>query len=241
MPVPTLITDLSTTAASNYPAGTEAPNVIDDTLRAHAAFIAQLRDGPVTLALGSVTAPAYSFVGDTNTGWYAPAADTLAGTTGGVERFRIASTGAVSVTPTSSLSGASAFSVDGTYSGNIVGQIVANRSNTASSDARIWAYVAGTSAGDPFMRFEVDGAGTFAMGVDNSDSDKFKVSGSSALGSNDYLTIDTSGNVIASVTGTAPTLAVNSTMSFELTSNTQLKFAVRGSDGVTRTATLTLA
>lgn len=42
MPVPTSITDLSTTAASNYPAGTEAPNVIDDTLRAHAAFIASI-------------------------------------------------------------------------------------------------------------------------------------------------------------------------------------------------------
>jgi hypothetical protein len=42
MPVPTLVTDLSATAASNYPAGTEAPNVIDDTLRAHAAFIASI-------------------------------------------------------------------------------------------------------------------------------------------------------------------------------------------------------
>jgi len=43
MPVPTVITDLSTTAASNSPAGPDAvfPN-LDDYLRAHAAFIAQL-------------------------------------------------------------------------------------------------------------------------------------------------------------------------------------------------------
>lgn len=43
MPVPTSITDLSTTAASNSPAGADAvfPN-LDDYLRAHAAFIAQL-------------------------------------------------------------------------------------------------------------------------------------------------------------------------------------------------------
>src|SRR5688572_12681493 len=45
MPLPTVITDLSTTAASNYPAGSDVPAVLDDTQRAHAAFIAQLRDG----------------------------------------------------------------------------------------------------------------------------------------------------------------------------------------------------
>jgi hypothetical protein len=45
MPVPSLITDLSTTAASNFPAGSDAPSTIDDVLRAHAAFIAQLYSG----------------------------------------------------------------------------------------------------------------------------------------------------------------------------------------------------
>ena len=46
MPVPTLITDLSTTAASNSPAGAEsARGTIDDYLRAHASFIAQTRAG----------------------------------------------------------------------------------------------------------------------------------------------------------------------------------------------------
>lgn len=45
MPVPTLITELSTTAASNSPPGSDSPATIDDYLRANAAFIAQLRDG----------------------------------------------------------------------------------------------------------------------------------------------------------------------------------------------------
>jgi hypothetical protein len=46
MPVPPLITDLSTTAASNSPAGAEsARGTIDDYLRAHASFIAQTRAG----------------------------------------------------------------------------------------------------------------------------------------------------------------------------------------------------
>lgn len=46
MPVPASINDLSTTAASNYPGGGESP--FPDSakyMRAHAAFIAQLRDG----------------------------------------------------------------------------------------------------------------------------------------------------------------------------------------------------
>lgn len=60
MPVPTVITDLSQTAASNYPAGSDAPSSLDDVQRAHASFIALIRDGkglsdPVTLASGTTT------------------------------------------------------------------------------------------------------------------------------------------------------------------------------------------
>lgn len=44
MPVPASINDLSTTASSNSPAGSESPGIIDDIQRAHASFIATLRD-----------------------------------------------------------------------------------------------------------------------------------------------------------------------------------------------------
>jgi microcystin-dependent protein len=48
MPVPANITDLSTSTSSNSPAGSEsARGTIDDYLRAHAKFIADLRDGKV--------------------------------------------------------------------------------------------------------------------------------------------------------------------------------------------------
>jgi len=43
MPVPSSIADLSTSAGSNSPAGTEAPSTLDNYQRAHASFIAQLR------------------------------------------------------------------------------------------------------------------------------------------------------------------------------------------------------
>lgn len=42
MPVPSNISELSTTPANNSPAGTETPGTADDYLRAHAAFIATL-------------------------------------------------------------------------------------------------------------------------------------------------------------------------------------------------------
>lgn len=44
MAVPTLITELSTTASSNAPAGSDSPSTLDDIQRAHASFIAELRD-----------------------------------------------------------------------------------------------------------------------------------------------------------------------------------------------------
>lgn len=49
MPVPTVITGLSTTAASNYPAGTDSPSTLDDVQRAHASFIRQLYNGDTTV------------------------------------------------------------------------------------------------------------------------------------------------------------------------------------------------
>lgn len=47
MPVPSSITDLSTTASANFPDGAQAPSVLDDVQRAHGSFIAQLRTGAV--------------------------------------------------------------------------------------------------------------------------------------------------------------------------------------------------
>lgn len=44
MPIPSSINDLSPTAGSNSPAGSESPSLIDDYLRTYASYIAQLRD-----------------------------------------------------------------------------------------------------------------------------------------------------------------------------------------------------
>ena len=55
------------------------------------------------------------------------------------------------------------------------------------------------------------------------------------------LRIDSSGNLISTAPTTPPTLSTNGTMVFNLTSDTNLRISVRGSDGVTRTANITLA
>ena len=53
--------------------------------------------------------------------------------------------------------------------------------------------------------------------------------------------INSAGDTISNVTATPPTLSTNRQMVFNLTSDTNLRISVRGSDGVTRTTNLTLA
>lgn len=53
------------------------------------------------LAAGSASAPSLSFTGDSNTGLWSPAADTVAASTGGTERMRIDNAGLITGTGTS--------------------------------------------------------------------------------------------------------------------------------------------
>ena len=53
--------------------------------------------------------------------------------------------------------------------------------------------------------------------------------------------VDVTGNLVATLSATAPSLTTNSTISFQLVNDTTLAFIVRGTDGTTRTATVTLA
>lgn len=88
------------------------------------------------------------------------------------------------------------------------GLTLANGNNTnAGAHASIALSVGGTSAGDAKIGFFTTGSSAWSIGSDNSDSRKFKISQSSNLGTNDYLTIDTAGvaafsnNVFTSLAG----------------------------------------
>ena len=76
---------------------------------------------------------------------------------------------------------------------------VNNEADTAGSHARLGAVVGADSGapsgGDPYLYLLVGGGDQYSIGIDNSESDKFKISKDSALGTNDRLTIDTSGSV----------------------------------------------
>ena len=63
-------------------------------------------NGQVSVSLGSASAPAYTFFGDLNNGWFSPTADTQAWSVGGVEVMRLSSGGSLGL-GTTSLTGVS--------------------------------------------------------------------------------------------------------------------------------------
>ena len=77
------------------------------------------------------------------------------------------------------------------------GQLMIDHTDTSntSSGSKITMRTGAAGGGDPHLGFIINGVDEWCMGIDNSDSDKFKISDAGTLGSNDRLVIDTSGNV----------------------------------------------
>lgn len=65
-----------------------------------------------------------------------------------------------------------------------------NNSNNTSANVRFEMRTIGSGGGDPYIMYNINGAGVFSTGIDNSDSDKFKICAASALTSNDRFVID---------------------------------------------------
>jgi hypothetical protein len=89
------------------------------------------------------------------------------------ERVRISDNGNVGI----GISPSKKLTVFGTGSGNATVQIE------------------GEGGADPYINFLANNTQHWSLGVDDSDGDKFKLSKHSALGTNDYLVVDTSGRV----------------------------------------------
>lgn len=192
MAIPVNITDLSTTAASNSPAGSESPEDGDGYLRAHAAFIAANYENKAPKA-----SPTF---------------------TGTVTAAALTATGVVAFGATS-----------------IVGDVAVI---TGANGAETWNVRWGGDTGtNPNLAYQALNwtTGTGRM--------EFRVGG--AATTNTVLWIGGSGSKTVGVsvpsTGTVEAPIYNNFMTFGLTSDTQLTFIVRGSDGVQRTATITLA
>lgn len=79
-------------------------------------------------------------------------------------------------------------------SSSIVGFRIFNTSNASTSaHARYEMTTGGASGGDPYTAYTINGVTNWSQGIDNSDSDSYKISESAVLGTNDRFILRTGG------------------------------------------------
>lgn len=117
-----------------------------------------------------------------------PITSATAGTTGQLLRGNTGSA------PTFATTCPGSFAFSAASVGAAVVLTCSNTDNTnAASNSTMSVNVGGSAGGDPVHLFVIPGGQTWAQGGDNSDSDMFKVSASSALGTSDVLTMTSTG------------------------------------------------
>lgn len=80
-----------------------------------------------------------------------------------------------------------------------------NTSNTALSNSALFVTVGGSTAGNPYIGFAIPLATSWAMGIDNSDSDRFKITSAATLASAERFGITTAGAIKFNNAYTFPT------------------------------------
>lgn len=131
--------------------------------------------GNILLPLGASSSPSLAFTGDTNTGIWSPAADTVAFSTGGSERIRITSAGGIAIGDTTT-SGAKlkiGNGSDNAYilqhgTANFVGMTIRNVQSTTSANSTSYIDTQNENSiadGHLFFVHETDGSSTFIVGT----------------------------------------------------------------------------
>jgi hypothetical protein len=193
--------------------------------------------GVSTFAAGTALLPALTTTGDTNTGIYYPAADTFAVTTGGTERYRVDSTGlGIGTTAAQKLTVLTNIGISATTAAAADDRLIFTE-NMASANLGSQIVWKTASSGNAYASIGITNG---AAG--NTGTLIFSTS-SSIFGSNNVerMRIDNAGNLILQSSATPATLGTNGMLTVNATSNTNLRFSYRGSDGTTRVANITLA
>jgi hypothetical protein len=106
----------------------------------------------ITFGAGANTAPSITTAGDTNTGIYFPAADTIAFTEGGVEAGRFTSTGALQLNGNLTFSG-TGNRITGDFSNATVSNRVIFQTSTTNGNTGVYAIPNGTSPASGWAAF----------------------------------------------------------------------------------------
>ncbi len=253
-----VVSDTQITLARNYAGSTLAGQQYDlfptqgevrDLAAQAAALVAAVGAmvsgaGAGKFSAGTAALPGVAASTDLDTGIAWLAANVLGISTGGVERMRITSSGSVGVgmTPTYMLDVAGDAGLDGNLSFGVDDCRIRLETADGADNQRL-SIMAANAVGSnrsAFMQL---------YGNDHASSPGVLLLGSGDAGSVRVSTAgierarwDNLGNMIfLSVTATPPALTASSQMVFNLTSNTNLRVSVRGTDGTTRVADLTLA
>ena len=249
MAIPTLITDLSTTASSNPPAGSESTIEGDNHIRAAYAFIAQnySEKAPKASPTFTGTPAAPTAAADTNTtqiattayvvgqGYAKLASPTFTGTV----------TAAVLTTTGNTTLGNASTDTLNVGNGGIIkdasGNVGIGANPLLTAANRTVISINGTT--ESLLALGIGGTAYCSMltttaGLAINHSPGYVAFNTDSV---ERMRIDATGNIIYKLVASAPALSVNSQMVFALTSNTNLQISVRGTDGVTRTANITLA
>lgn len=124
-----------------------------------------------------------------------------AGTTAAVTALSVGGTGTLLVgssaaDPAFATSAVGDFSFTSSTAGATRTFTVSNTDNTnTASTSLIQSTTGGASAGDALHTYTISGATSFSTGIDNSASDAFKISASTALGTTDTVVIQSTGEI----------------------------------------------
>ena len=160
--------------------------------------------------------------------------------TNNTERYRIASDG---VATWSNVGGVAGIAMTLNSTGLGVGTVAANGIKLSSFVTTDGAPATSgtTQTSGSFRVGAASTAGSMDMGTAGSYSWIQALDRTNLATNYDLALQPNGGNLLVGVPTTPPALAVNSQMVFNLTSNTNLRISVRGTDGTTRTANITLA